>query len=76
VHLDADELTVSDFGVRTDGEIIMEARDLEKETQDAEKLAAKEKALMQKQEQVALREAIMKREEIEQTKQGLSSVMN
>ncbi|GBG34224.1 Tubulin-specific chaperone E [Hondaea fermentalgiana] len=73
VALDEDGMAIVDFGVKAGGEIIMEARDPEKEKADADKRAAQESQRMKDQETRAAREAAIKREEIERQKQSLLS---
>jgi len=68
VALDEEDMPLSDFGVSAGGEIILEARDLEKEKQDESKKAAKDAALMKAQEEHANLQSRLKREEVEQAK--------
>mmetsp|Transcript_19760 Transcript_19760/g.38689 ORF Transcript_19760/g.38689 Transcript_19760/m.38689 type:complete len:775 (-) Transcript_19760:434-2758(-) len=73
VALDEDGMAIVDFGVKAGGEIIMEARDPEKEKKDAEKRAVQEQQRMHEQEVRAERDAAIKRDEIERLKHSVLS---
>mmetsp|Transcript_9641 Transcript_9641/g.15807 ORF Transcript_9641/g.15807 Transcript_9641/m.15807 type:complete len:718 (-) Transcript_9641:28-2181(-) len=72
VALDEDIMPIVDYGVKAGGEIIMEARDPEKEKEDAVKKSSKEAQLMKEQEERAKLESDIKRKEVEHAKTVLS----
>jgi hypothetical protein len=72
-ELNEDAMPIVDFGVKEGGEIIMEARDPEKEKADAAKRQKQEEESMERQEAQARLQSDLKRQEVEQAKSLLHS---